>query len=197
MPSTDKGLKFDEKMGNSERLKVSFLFQPFIGPPHSASPFDLTVHYVTMTPTLQYRKQPDLHKSDFFFSVLLSFSCPPTEGYIWFLLFWRAFISQSIVKRILGRADAYVRAYVRASTDMRKKSAGKKLSELLTSFSSPRFHLIKLKVAEIQTDPSLIDLYTVHRANTINPLPDTTGPGRGLFLEMSGGGKTQNAGRRG
>lgn len=78
MPSTDKGLKFDEKMGNSERLKVSFLFQPFIGPPHSASPFDLTVHYVTMTPTLQYRKQPDLHKSDFFFFLCCSpFPVPP------------------------------------------------------------------------------------------------------------------------
>lgn len=98
-------------MGNSERLKVSFLFQPFIGPliqlPPSTWPFT----------TLPWHRHSNIENSQtfinqIFFSVLLSFSCPPTEGYIWFLLFWRAFSAQSIVKRILGRVRASVCACV-------------------------------------------------------------------------------------
>lgn len=116
-----------------------------------------------MTPTLQYRKQPDLHKSDFFFFVLLSFCSPSTEGYIWFLLLCRIFSAQSIVKKILG--------CVRVCTDMWKSL------QKTVVWSFPCFHLIKFKVANIQTYPSLIDLYTVHRTHSINPLHDNTGPG--------------------
>lgn len=173
-------------MGNSKRLKVSFLFQPFIGPliqlPPSTWPFT----------TLPWHRHSNIENSQtfinqIFFSVLLSFSCPPTEGYIWFLLFGGLSVLSPSWK---GFWVVCVRACVNACTDMRKKSAEKTVWTPHVLFF-PRFHLIKLKVAEIQTDPSLIDLYTVHRANTINPLPDTTGPGRGLFLEMSGGGKNK------
>lgn len=80
MPSAHKGLVWwtNEKQWEVKSL-LSFLAIQW--PLFQLPPFDLTVHSVTMTPTLQYRKQPDLHKSDFFLCCS-PFLSPSTEGYI-------------------------------------------------------------------------------------------------------------------
>lgn len=157
-------------MRNSERLKVSFLFQPFTGPSFSSPPptWPFT--------TLPWHRHSNIENSQtfinqIFFSVLLSFFSPSTEGYIWFLLLWRVFSAQSIVKKDSG-VCVCVCAY----------GHGKKYSEnCCLKFSCSFFqcfHLIKLKVDNIQTYPSLIDSYTAHRARSIYPLPDSVGPGQ-------------------
>ena len=115
MPSTHKALKFDEKMRNSERLKVSFLFQPFSGPSFS---FPLSTWPFT---TLPWHRHSNIENSQtfinqIFFAVLLSFFSLSTEGYIWFFILWRVFSDQSIVQKDSG-VCACMHGHVKKSSE--------------------------------------------------------------------------------
>lgn len=96
----------------------------------------------------------------FFFCVALLFLSPHRGLYL------IPFLLGGFQCSVHREKDSRPCACVRACTNMREKSAERLLSP---DDFSPCFHLIKLKVAKIQTDPSLIDLYTLHRTHTINP----------------------------